>query len=131
MLLAHGITHVEPQAATAAAATAPLHSDAAPDAGAVGAAATRAPPHGERTPDAPAAAPPSAPAAEGGDSSAPDAEPLEPPPLKRGLSGRSRAHAIRWHYTSLAAAFATSALVAGLLVAAGMLNSEALWAALV
>ena len=62
----------------------------------------------------------------------PAAAAVEQPPRRRDrlMSMRSRRRAMRWHYTSLAAAFATSAFVAGLLVAAYCLNSEALWAAL-
>lgn len=58
--------------------------------------------------------------------------PVEQPPRRRDrlMSMRSRQRAMRWHYTSLAAAFATSIFVAGLLVAACWLNSEALWEAL-
>ena len=49
---------------------------------------------------------------------------LPQPSLQRG--GR----AVRWHYTSLCAAFATGAIVSGLLIAAELLNNEALWSAL-
>ena len=49
--------------------------------------------------------------------------PPQPSPQQRG-------RAIRWHYASLLAAFATGAIVSGLLIAAELLNNEALWSAL-
>ena len=55
-----------------------------------------------------------------------DAAPARP----RQMTVRTRQRAVRWHFCTLAAAFATSAIVAGLLVAAGLLNVDALWEAL-
>ena len=62
---------------------------------------------------------------------------LEPPKpkfkavsLDNGPIVRTRQRAVRWHFCTLAATFATSAIVAGLLVAAGLLNVDALWEAL-
>ena len=51
-------------------------------------------------------------------------EPRQPSPQ------RGRGRAVRWHYTSLLAAFATGAIVLGLLVAAELLDNQALWSAL-
>ena len=54
--------------------------------------------------------------------SAARAEPPQPSP--------QRGRAVRWHYASLLAAFATGAIVSGLLIAAELLDNEALWSAL-
>ena len=57
----------------------------------------------------------------------------EPPQILRpqpSLQQGWQARAVRWHYTSLCAAFATGAVVSGLLIAAELLNNEALWSAL-
>lgn len=52
-------------------------------------------------------------------------------PRSRGrVSTATRRKAMRYHYSSFVAAFATGAIVAGLLVTAACLDQEALWEAL-
>ena len=51
-------------------------------------------------------------------------------PRARALSANSKRRAVKYHFTSLVAAFSTSLIVFGLLIAAGYLNTESLWEAL-